>query len=78
MTNGARRVVVTGLGIIAPNGNGTRNFEMALRKGQSGIRYQAIMEEKKFGCHVAGTPQGVDELAEARTSPASTSASGRP
>jgi 3-oxoacyl-(acyl-carrier-protein) synthase len=65
MTNDARRVVVTGLGIIAPNGNGTRNFEMALRKGQSGIRYQAIMEEKKFGCHVAGTPQGVDELAEA-------------
>ena len=60
-----RRVVVTGLGVIAPNGNGTRDFEMALRKGQSGIRYQEIMEETKFACRVAGVPQGVDELAEA-------------
>jgi 3-oxoacyl-(acyl-carrier-protein) synthase len=60
-----RRVVVTGLGIIAPNGNGTRDFEMALRKGQSGIRYQEIMHETKFACRVAGVPQGIDELAEA-------------
>jgi len=58
-------VVVTGLGIVAPNGNGTRDFELALRKGQSGIRYQEIMEETKFACRVAGVPQGVDELAEA-------------
>ncbi len=64
-TQKTRRVVITGLGVIAPNGNGTRDFEMALRKGQSGIRYQEIMEEKGFGCRVAGTPQGVDELAEA-------------
>ena len=63
-SNGTRRVVVTGLGIIAPNGNGTRDFEMALRKGQSGIRFQPVMEEQKFGCRVAGAPQGVDALAE--------------
>ena len=60
-----KRVVVTGLGIIAPNGNGTRDFEMALRKGQSGIRYQEVMEETKFACRVAGVPQGADELAQA-------------
>ena len=60
-----RRVVITGLGIIAPNGNGIRDFELALRKGQSGIRHQDIMEEAKFACTVAGVPQGVDELAEA-------------
>jgi 3-oxoacyl-(acyl-carrier-protein) synthase len=59
------RVVVTGLGIIAPNGNGVREFEMALRKGRSGLRHQDIMEEHGFGCTVAGTPVGVDELAEA-------------
>ena len=56
---------MTGLGIIAPNANGTRDFEMALRKGQSGIRYQQVMEEANFACRVAGVPQGVDELAEA-------------
>jgi 3-oxoacyl-(acyl-carrier-protein) synthase len=61
-----RRVVITGLGVIAPNGNGLRDFELALRKGQSGIRYQAKMEECKFGCRVAGSPVGVDALAEAQ------------
>ncbi len=60
-----RRVVITGLGVIAPNGNGIRDFELALRKGQSGIRYQQTMEDAKFACRVAGVPQGVDELAEA-------------
>jgi 3-oxoacyl-(acyl-carrier-protein) synthase len=60
-----RRVVVTGLGVIAPNGNGVSEFESALRKGRSGIRFQQIMADSKFGSHVAGVPQGVDELAEA-------------
>ena len=59
-----RRVVITGLGVIAPNGNGTRDFELALRKGQSGIRYQQKMEEAKFACRVAGVPQGIDALAK--------------
>jgi len=57
-----RRVVVTGLGVIAPNGNGTEAFGMALRKGHSGLRYNEKMEECKFACRVAGVPQGVDEL----------------
>jgi len=60
-----RRVVVTGLGVIAPNGNGISAFESALRKGQSGLRFQPVMEEQKFGCKVAGTPEGVDALAAA-------------
>ena len=60
-----RRVVITGLGVIAPNGNGIRDFELALRKGQSGVCYQPQMEECKFACRVAGCPEGVDELAEA-------------
>ncbi|MCP4040092.1 MAG: beta-ketoacyl-[acyl-carrier-protein] synthase family protein [bacterium] len=60
-----KRVVVTGLGVIAPNGNGIHAFELALRKGRSGIRFQQVMADSKFGCHVAGTPEGVDELAEA-------------
>jgi len=57
-----KRVVITGIGVIAPNGNGVNNFEMALRKGQSGIKTQESMIEAKFGCTVAGTPEGVDEL----------------
>jgi 3-oxoacyl-(acyl-carrier-protein) synthase len=61
-----RRVVITGLGVIAPNGNGLQDFELAIRKGQSGIRYQEVMEEHKFACRVAGTPQGIDALAESK------------
>jgi len=59
-----RRVVVTGLGVLAPNANGVRDFELALRKGLSGIRVHEKMVECGFGSHVAGVPQGIDELAE--------------
>ena len=62
---GRKRVVVTGIGVIAPNGNGVAAFEESLRKGQSGLRHQEKMAEAKFGCTVAGTPLGVDELCEA-------------
>jgi 3-oxoacyl-(acyl-carrier-protein) synthase len=60
-----RRVVVTGLGVIAPNGNGLGEFELALRKGRSGIRAIEKLAELGFGCRVAGVPEGVDALAEA-------------
>jgi len=59
-----RRVVITGLGVVAPNGVGLKAFEAALREGRSGIRHIPIMEELRFGCTVAGVPDGVDELAE--------------
>jgi len=59
----SRRVVITGLGVLAPNGNHLANFEMALRKGQSGVRANPDMEESNFACRVAGVPQGVDEIA---------------
>jgi 3-oxoacyl-(acyl-carrier-protein) synthase len=65
MRNGHRRVVVTGLGVIAPNANGTRDFALALREGRSGIRRIDRLGELGFGCHVAGVPQGVDEIADA-------------
>ncbi len=56
------RVVITGMGIVAPNGHGLEEFETALRDGQSGIRYIPELKELKFGCQVAGVPQGIDEL----------------
>jgi 3-oxoacyl-(acyl-carrier-protein) synthase len=60
----AKRVVITGMGVIAPNANGVADFELALRKGRSGLRHQESMVEAKFGCTVAGTPEGVDALCE--------------
>ena len=58
------RVVVTGLGVVAPNANGVADFELALRKGQSGVRANEDMAEAGFASRVAGVPQGVDEIAE--------------
>ena len=59
-----RRVVVTGMGVVAPNAVGLDAYEQALRNGTSGIRHIPILDELKFGCRVAGVPQGVDEIAE--------------
>jgi 3-oxoacyl-(acyl-carrier-protein) synthase len=61
----SRRVVITGAGVIAPNGTGVPEFELALRKGRSGIRSHEKMVEAGFASTVAGVPQGVDELAAA-------------
>ncbi len=60
-----RRVVITGLGIVSSIGNTIAEFAASLRAGRSGIRHMPIMEELKFGCHVAGVPEGTDEIAEA-------------
>ena len=59
----SRRVVVTGIGVVAPNGVGIEQYAKALRDGVSGIRHKPLLEELKFGCTVGGIPQGTDELA---------------
>ena len=51
------RVVITGLGVVAPNGVGLEAFETALRAGQSGIRFDRELEELKFSCQISGKPQ---------------------
>src|SRR6516225_1825842 len=37
-----RRVVVTGVGVVSPNGVGTKAFTQALREGISGMRFAAL------------------------------------
>lgn len=60
-----RRVVVTGMGVVAPNGVGLAAFDAALREGRSGVRHLPRLAELGFGCTVAGVPPGVDAAAEA-------------
>jgi len=57
-----KRVVVTGLGVVAPIGHGLAEFESGLREGRSGIRYQPELAALEFGCRVAGVPECLDEL----------------
>lgn len=52
----SKRVVVTGLGVVSPNGVGIPDFLNAIQNGVSGIRFTPLYEELKFSCQVAGTP----------------------
>jgi 3-oxoacyl-(acyl-carrier-protein) synthase len=56
------RVVVTGMGVAAPNAHGIDDFEQALRSGRSGIRFQPLLAELKFGCQIAGVPENFDAI----------------
>jgi 3-oxoacyl-(acyl-carrier-protein) synthase len=57
----SRRVVVTGMGVVSPNGIGISTFLEAIQNGVSGIKFQPLYEELKFSCHVAGKPDFVLE-----------------
>ncbi|MEJ2162719.1 MAG: beta-ketoacyl synthase N-terminal-like domain-containing protein [Robiginitalea sp.] len=57
-----KRVVVTGLGICAPNATDLASFGNSMRKGVSGIRKREDLRELGFRCQVAGAPQITSEL----------------
>jgi 3-oxoacyl-(acyl-carrier-protein) synthase len=56
------RVVVTGMGVVAPNGVGLAQFREALRQGRSGLRAEPRLAELNFGCHVLGAPESPGEI----------------
>jgi 3-oxoacyl-(acyl-carrier-protein) synthase len=56
------RVVITGLGVVAPNGVGLPVFTDALKNGRSGIRHEPELERLQFSCQIAGKPQVSAEL----------------
>jgi 3-oxoacyl-[acyl-carrier-protein] synthase II len=49
-----RRVVITGMGAIAPNGNNKDDFWKNLVAGKSGIRRIQSMDTEKYDCKIAG------------------------
>jgi 3-oxoacyl-(acyl-carrier-protein) synthase len=57
-----RRVVITGMGVVAPNGHGLEAFEQALREGRSGIRHVPELARLNFACQVGGIPQEFDAV----------------
>ena len=64
-----RRVVITGMGVAAPNGIGLKNFEDSLRNNISGIRFQPDLEKLKFSCQIAGKPEVPKEMLNEYFSP---------
>ncbi|GAB4017834.1 beta-ketoacyl-[acyl-carrier-protein] synthase family protein [Spirosoma koreense] len=57
-----KRVVITGLGVVAPNAVGVPAFRSAIQEGRSGIRFQPDLAELKFSCQVGGVPPLTDAI----------------
>lgn len=50
----SERVVVTGVGVVAPGATGLAAFERLLKAGRSVVRYDSRLERLNFNCHVSG------------------------
>ncbi|GBE05085.1 3-oxoacyl-[acyl-carrier-protein] synthase 2 [bacterium BMS3Abin10] len=53
-----KKIVVTGLGVIAPNGIGKEQFWQALKEGRSGIKPISRFDTSEFKCKLAGEIYG--------------------
>lgn len=58
-----KRVVITGLGVVAPNGVGLNAFTHAIKNGISGIKKDPELERLQFSCQISGKPEVSTELA---------------
>ncbi len=56
-----KRVVITGLGVVAPNGVGLNAFSKAIKNGESGITFHPQLADLNFSCCIGGIPQISEE-----------------
>ena len=55
------RVVVTGVGVISPNGSTKEDFCNALKEGKSGIKFHEHLKDGGFQCQIGGIPELSEE-----------------
>ncbi|MCM4156812.1 beta-ketoacyl-[acyl-carrier-protein] synthase family protein [Gramella sp. AN32] len=65
----SQRVVVTGMGVVAPNGVGLTEFEASIKSGKSGIRFFKELEDLNFSCQIGGKPNIPEALLKEYFSP---------
>src|SRR5512139_3403916 len=58
MIVGKRRVVITGMGVVAPNGIGKEAFWEALLSAKSGIKKITRFDASSYPCQIAGEVDG--------------------
>jgi 3-oxoacyl-(acyl-carrier-protein) synthase len=63
------RVVITGLGVVAPNGVGLQEFSEAIKSGKSGITFHQVLKDKGFSCCIGGIPKISEEKKEQYLTP---------
>ena len=58
-----KRVVITGMGVVSPNGTGRPAFESAILAGHSGVKKITRFDPTDISVRIAGEIQDFDELA---------------
>jgi len=58
-----RRVVITGMGVVSPNGVGTDAFSQNVLQGRSGVRRISRFDSSEIPVQIAGEAPDFDELA---------------
>jgi 3-oxoacyl-[acyl-carrier-protein] synthase II len=58
-----RRVVITGMGAVSPNGIGNSSFSQAILEGRSGVRRISQFDASEIAVQIAGEVSDFDELA---------------
>jgi len=61
--NTKRRVVITGMGVVSPNGVGNSAFSAAVLRGRSGVRRISRFDPSEIPVQIAGEVPDFDELA---------------
>jgi len=56
------RVVITGLGVVAPNGVGVTDFTKAIKNGNSGVQFHQDLKDLNFSCCIGGIPEISEEF----------------
>jgi 3-oxoacyl-(acyl-carrier-protein) synthase len=56
-----KRVVITGLGVVAPNAITVAEFSKAIQAGKSGIKFHQHLKDVGFSCCIGGIPEISEE-----------------
>ena len=65
MTRNAKRIVITGMGAVSPNGLGLEAYRAALKAGKSGIAHHQELKDLNYACQLGGKPPVGPDEAEA-------------
>ncbi|MCX5707414.1 MAG: beta-ketoacyl-ACP synthase II, partial [Candidatus Omnitrophica bacterium] len=57
-----KRVVVTGLGVITPNGNDVASFWKSMKEGKSGVALLTSFDATAFDCKIAAEVKGFEPM----------------
>ncbi len=63
------RVVITGMGVAAPNGVGLQDFGKAIKNGISGVRLIEDLQRLDFSCCIGGIPPVTETMTAKYLSP---------